>query len=112
MNFLIAFFGSVVYNIILFVFAKDNCDKEGKPFPYLVYARMNWDNWLLTFCVAPIVVWYLADILTLINHFFGLSMPVLEVYYLGAGVLVEVMYFGLTKLAGWKKTWVAPVHKD
>lgn len=112
MDYIIAFFGSLVYNVILFSRAKDNCDKEGIEFPYKKYFKMNWDNWLVTALFAPILVWYLADIVGLVNHWFNWSLPVLEVYYLGAGVLVELAMFGISKLLGWKDTWVAPVHKQ
>jgi hypothetical protein len=112
MKFLIAFFGSLLYNFLLFTRAKDNCDKEDKEFPYGKYCKMNWDNWVLATLFAPVLVWYLNDIVALINTWFGWSLPVYEVYYLGAGVLVELALFGISKLLGWKETWVAPVHKE
>lgn len=73
---------------------------------------MNWDNWLLTFLLAPVLVWYLPDIIALINTRLNAELQTLEVYYLGAGPLTEVVLFGMFKLAGWKETWVAPVHKQ
>ena len=108
----IAFFGSIIYNYVLFVIAKNKCDQEEKDFPYLKYFKMNWDNWGLTFMLAPVLVWYMPDSVGLINAHMATELGEHEVFYLGAGPLTEVLLFGMFKLLGWKDTWVAPVHKD
>lgn len=112
MEYGIALFGSLIYNVILFVIAKNKCDRDSVDFLYGKYCKMNWDNWLLTFLLAPVLVWYLPDIIALINTRLNAELQTLEVYYLGAGPLTEVVLFGMFKLAGWKETWVAPVHKQ
>jgi len=112
MNYIIAFFGSVVYNFALFVIAKNLCDTAGVDFEYKKYLKMNWDNWALTILIAPILVWYMPDIFTIVNSKFNLNMNVYDLYYLGAGPLTEIVLFGMFKLMGWKKTWIAPVHKE
>jgi len=112
MIYLIAFFGSLLYNYILFVIAKGNCDKAGVEMEYRKYCKMNWDNWGLTVLLVPVLVWYMPDIINLINDKLNADLKTYSVYYLGAGPLTEVVLFGMYKLAGWKNSWVAPVHKD
>lgn len=109
---MIAYFGAAVYIFLLFMVAKGNCDKVEKDFEYLKYCKMNWDNWVATLLVSPFIVWYMDDIVLLINRVFGWELPVLQVYSLGAGVLVELLMFGIAKLVGWKESFIAPVHKE
>lgn len=112
MNYLIAFFGSFIYNFALFVKAKDNCDKNDTPFPYGKYFKMNWDNWAFTVLLAPVLVLYLPDIVAILNQRMDTQITLYPVYNLGAGPLTEVVLFGIYKMLGWKDTWVAPVHKE
>lgn len=111
MEYGIALFGSLVYNYILFVIAKNKCDKEGVDFLYAKYCKMNWDNWGLTILLAPVLVWYLPDIMSIINTKMSLSLETFDIYYMGTGPFTEIVLFGMFKLIGWKDTWVAPVHK-
>jgi hypothetical protein len=111
MKFIIAFFGSFIYNFILFQKAKELCDENNTEFDYIKYCKLNWDNWLLTTLLAPVLVVYLNDIVALLNHKLSLDLITHEIYYLGAGPFTELVIFGVSKLLGWKKTWVTPVHK-
>lgn len=112
MNYLIAFFGSVVYTFALFVKAKDNCEKNNVVFDYVKYLKMNWDNWALTGLVAPILVWFMPELVKLVNEHFTLTLQANPIYYLGAGPLTELLYFAIAKLIGWKESFIAPIHKD
>lgn len=115
MEYLIALFGSIIYNYMLFVIAKNNCDKIPVDFEYKKYFKLNWDNWGLTFLLAPVLVWYLPDIILVLNSYvlnkFNIKLPVLSVMYLGAGIFTELVLYGMFKLMGWKESWIAPVHK-
>lgn len=115
MNYLIALFGSFVWNYALFVVAKNNCDNATPPvdFEYKKYLKLNWDNWGLTFLLAPIVVWNLHDIALLANgQLAKWNVPNIpeKMFALCSGVLSELLIFGILKLAGLKKTIVPPVH--
>lgn len=110
--YVIAYFGALVYVFLLFMLAKNKCDIAEKDFQYVKYCKMNWDNWLATLLVSPIVVLYMPDIVLLVNRVFHIDIPALDIYSLGAGVLVELLMFGLAKLIGWKETFIAPIHKD
>lgn len=116
-HYLLAFFGSFLYNAVIFVVAKNNCDKAEPPvdFQYKKYAKMNWDNWGLTFCFAPVVVWFLPDFAKLANEYLlktmGFQLPE-DLYYLGAGPLTEVVMYFVLKYSGRKESFVPPVHVD
>lgn len=112
MKYLFAFFGSFVYNFLLFSLAKNNCDNAGTEFDYKKYLKMNWDNWALTALFAPVLVWFMPDIVALISEHMSVALKQYDAFYLGAGPLTEVAIFGVSKLIGWKQTWVAPIHKD
>lgn len=117
MNYLIALFGSFVWNYALFVVAKNNCDNVIPPvdFEYKKYFKLNWDNWGLTFLLAGPVVWFLPEIANLANDQLAkFNIPKIpeRLFALSAGVLSELLIFGLLKIAGLKKTIVAPIHKD
>lgn len=107
-----AFFGSFLYNFILFVIAKDKCDASGLDFPYKRYAKMNWDNWSLTTLFAPVLVNFLPDLVALANEKLNWDLKIYTVYYLLSGPLTEYAIFWVFKILGLKKTWVAPVHLD
>ncbi len=115
-NYLYAFYGSFLYNLALFVLAKNNCDKAEKPFEFGKYFKFNWDNWGLTIAFAPLLVWKLDSVLGAVNFVLGkftdIQLPPSDIYYFGAGPLTELVLLGLFKLAGWKESWIAPVHKD
>lgn len=116
MNYLIAFFGSFVWNYALFVVSKSNCDNAIPvvDFEYKKYFKLNWDNWGLTFLLAPIVVFYLPEIASLANgQLAKIGVPNIpeRLFALCSGVLSELLIFGILKIAGLKQSLVSPVHK-
>ena len=110
--YLVALYGSLFYNYILYVIAKGNCERIDKEFEYLKYIKMNLDNWGLTILTAPILVNYLPDIVSLLSSKLNWDLNTYKVYYLGAGPLSEVIIWLTMKLIGWKNTFIAPVHKE
>ncbi|GHM98798.1 hypothetical protein WSM22_02880 [Cytophagales bacterium WSM2-2] len=117
MNYLIAFFGSFVWNYALFVIAKNKCDAALPPvdFEYKKYVKLNWDNWGMTFLLAPIIIWFLPEIAEYSNaQILKIGIPPIpqKLYAILSGVFSELLIFGILKLAGIKQSLVAPVHKD
>lgn len=112
MQYAIAFFGSFLYNFILFVISKGNSDKQDLDFDYKKYLKINWDNWALTVFLAPVLVWYMPDIVDLLNSKMSLELAEHKIFYLGAGPLTEVVLFGMFKLLGWKESFVTKAHKE
>lgn len=98
LHYFIALAGWFIYNFLLFNLAKDKIDKKNKAFPYHAYLIKNWDNWLLTLILAPVLVYYMQDIVNLIGHWFSVKLPTYEIYYLGVGVLTELVYKGFAAL--------------
>ncbi len=113
MKYLWAFFGSFLYNLAIFVVAKNNCDKAEVDFPYRKYFKYNWDNWLLTIFVAVPLVWFMPDILKLINDKLGYGVPESPVIYLASGPLSELLIFFILKWSPrGKSEIVPPIHKE
>lgn len=110
-NYFLAFFGSFLWNFFVFQKAKDKVDATNLDFPYKDYLKKNWDNWFITTMVAPVLVWFLPDIIATLNSSFGSSIVLYKLYYLGAGVLVEVMYVGFAVLMKWKAKFFPEVHE-
>lgn len=106
-----AFYGSIVYNFVLFVISKGKSDKIGKPFDHKKYALENWDNWSLATLCAPILVWYLPDIIGLLNSKLGWQLEVYAVYYLAAGPAAELLIYWTMKLVGLKDSLVTTAHE-
>lgn len=97
-NYLIALFGWFIYNFLLFNLDKDGKDDKGLHFNYNKYVSTHWDNWLFTLLLAPVLVYYMDDILTIIERYTDKKFDHLDIYYLGCGVLTELVYYGLSKL--------------
>jgi hypothetical protein len=109
-NYFIAFFGSVLWNFFLFTKAKNAADDDNQDFPYQKYFKKNWDNWVFTAICAPVLVWYGEDIVKALAGWTGWQLTFYKFYYLGAGILVELIYVGSAVLMKWKDSFVAKVH--
>ena len=97
-HYILAFGGWFLYNLLIFNVSKDKLDEANKPFHWKTYRNKQWDNWLFTFCLSPFLVYYMSDILVLFGEWLERDIPELEVYYLGCGVLTEVIYYLLSKI--------------
>ena len=98
LHYALAFFGWFLYNLLIFNVSKDKIDNDGKRFNYKSYIGKYWDNWLFTFCLAPVLVYYMQDLTVLFGKWLEKDIPELEIYYLGSGVLTEVIYYLLSKI--------------
>lgn len=111
MEYLEAFFGSFVWAVILWSIAKNPYDSKKIDFPYGQYCKQNIDNWLVTLACAPILVWYLPDIVSIINERTGWNLKFYKIYYLGVGVFVELLYVGIALLFKWKQKFIPDLEK-
>ena len=98
LHYALALFGWFLYNLLIFNVSKDKVDNENKRFNYKAYVSKHWDNWLFTLCLAPVLVYYMADLIVLFSQWLERDVPELEIYYLGSGVLTEIVYYLLSKL--------------
>lgn len=99
----LALFGWLGYNLIVFYIEKNAADEKDEPFNYVHFKNTHWDNWLVTFVFAiPIVYWghELHDgvVSYIFVHAFGLEIPWHDVYYMGPGIFVEMLVWGIKKL--------------
>jgi len=97
-HYFLAVIGWVLYNLLILNVTKDKLDEEDKKFVWKSYKSKHWDNWAFTFLLAPVLVFYMQDIIVLFGHWLEKDIPKLEVYYLGCGVITEVIYYLLAKI--------------
>ena len=97
-HYLLAIAGWVLYNLLILNVSKDKLDEQDKQFNWKTYKRKHWDNWAFTLLLSPFLVYYMKDIVILFSEWLGRDIPQLEIYYIGCGVLTEVIYFLLSKI--------------
>jgi hypothetical protein len=95
--YLVTLAGWFIYNFFIFNLAKDVVDKNDEDFHYAGYLKHNWDNWVLSLSLSPVLVSYLPDILGIINDWTSWNLKPYAIYYLGVGVLVELIYYLIYK---------------
>jgi hypothetical protein len=102
LDYVLALAGWLLYNFFLFTTHKDITDAQDKDFDYKAYAHKNWDNWLFTFLLAPVLVYFIVDIVDILANLFNTEIVFYEIYYLGCGVLTELIYIGIERLRNLK----------
>ena len=102
-DYLFGFLGWVIYEVYKFKSDKDKDDALDIKFDVAKWFDKEWDNALFSFLLIPVLVYYLDDILALISLWMGKDIPMYEVYYLGCGVLTELIYFLMLKLSKLRK---------
>lgn len=58
MNITIALVGWLAWNFLLFMMEKDKYDDQEKDFPFTEYRKKNWDNWLASLFMVPILLYF------------------------------------------------------
>jgi len=93
--YVLAAYGFLIYTVLMFVIEKDEYDGEGKKFCVKTYVRRNWDNWLLSLILVPIIATKAQDIWAGAMEIFSKEWTFYNIYYLGVGALVEALYTGV-----------------
>lgn len=115
-----AFFGWFLWTVVLWSFSKNKSDAVKQPFDWRGYFKETGDNSAVSFlCIFPLV-WWMDDIcsgVTFLLHYVPgvpetFTWPVLDINYLGAGVLAELVYFGVEFIFNRKATLIKWVHKN
>lgn len=99
-----ALFGVILFNWWLFSREKNKYDKEEKAFDVRQYFILNWDDIGFTVLCAPILVWYMDDIVGMIRQWVYNDFPYFDIYYLGAGVVSQGIYILFDKSASFIST--------
>jgi len=90
--YVLAFYGFLIYSVIMFVTEKDEFDAEDKKFSIKKYLSHNWDNWLLSLILVPVIATKAQDIWAGAMEIGGFEWNFYQVYYLGVGAVVEALY--------------------
>lgn len=93
--YLIGFFGWFLYCYFLFHKAKEKADTTETDFDWPAYKKKNWDNWLWSLLLVPVLVSYMPDIVAILNSLFGTEIPHYAIYDLGCGPFTELLYMGI-----------------
>lgn len=93
--YVLAAYGFLIYTVVLFVMEKDEYDDADKHFSIKKYLSHNWDNWLLSLILVPVMAtkaeWLWLGLMEIWNKTWNFY----DIYYLGVGALVEFVYFGI-----------------
>jgi len=88
-------YGCLIYTIGLFVIEKDKYDDIDKHFSIKKYLSHNWDNWLFSLILVPVIATKAEELWLGAMDIVGKTWLFHSGYYLGVGALVETMYFGI-----------------
>jgi len=93
-----AAFGVMVYNYLMFVFAKDETDGTRKKFNWKGHVGDRWDNWIFSFMMVPIIVIYGEQLWYYLMQWQKWDWKFYDVVFLGSGALAEGIYFVFKKI--------------
>lgn len=96
-NYVLAAYGWVIYTILMFVLSKDKYDNESKKFDYYKYLSQNFDNWVLSLLLVPVMAHFAQDIWLGAMDYFEKTWDFRKPYYLLVGALVEIIYWAIAK---------------
>ena len=71
------------------------------------YLSKNWDNWLLSLILVPIIATKAEGIWAGAMDIFTKTWTFYDVYYLGVGALVEALYTGIKWINNKRKKLMA-----
>ena len=92
--YILAAYGFLIYTVGLFVIEKDEYDDKDEHFSIKKYLSRNWDNWLLSLILVPIIATKAEGLWLGAMDIWEKEWSFYDVYYLGVGALVEIVYFG------------------
>lgn len=90
--YILSFYGFILYTVGKFNVEKDEFDNENKKFNLTKYLFKNWDNWLFSFLIVPVLALKAKDIWAGSMDILGKDWDFYQVYYLGVGAIVEAIY--------------------
>jgi hypothetical protein len=91
----LAAYGFLIYTVLMFVLTKDKYDAEDKTFSVKMYLRHNWDNWLLSVILVPIIAFKAEGMWQGLMDWMSKDWQFYDIYYLGVGAVVEALYTGI-----------------
>ena len=94
---LLAVYGWLVWNVLIFSLAKDKNDERGKRFNFKAYFVKHWDNMLVTAIITPVLVLFAPTLWMYLMGFVDKSYAFSDVAYMGVGVFVTFIYWIVRK---------------
>ena len=88
-------YGFLIYTVLNFVMKKDEYDDAHEAFSVKTYLGHNWDNWLLSLILVPVIATQAEGIWAGAMDMAGKEWKFYHVYYLGVGAVVELLYTGI-----------------
>lgn len=83
--------GFICYSLFMLVLNKDEYDDSGKAFPIIEYGEKNWDNWLLNWFFAILLLVSGHSIFGVINLLQDTAFEWKDGYYAGSGFIVNFL---------------------
>jgi hypothetical protein len=90
---MIATFGAFLWNFGMFRNTKNVHEKNGTEFSWEQYKKDHWEDWAWSFMMSLPVVWFMPDIIKIMNQIW--ELPPYQAYYLIAGPLSLAAGFGV-----------------
>ncbi|NOQ49336.1 MAG: hypothetical protein GQ553_01535 [Nitrosomonadaceae bacterium] len=91
-QYVLAAYGFLIYTVLMFVIKKDEYDALDQTFSVTKYLKHNWDNWLLSVILVPIMATKSEAMWISVMQYFDKTWPFYDLYYLGVGAVVEGLY--------------------
>jgi len=88
----LSFYGFLIYSVGVFVIKKDKYENENKKLLIKKYLFDNWDNWIFSLMLVPIIAIKAEDMWAILMEVVEKKWIFYKVYYLGVGIIVEAFY--------------------
>jgi hypothetical protein len=97
-EYLMAFYGVIVYYAIVWSLAKNACEKKGVKFNFKKWKQATKDNLIVTILIVPLVIIFDDEIVYLYNEFAEDDIVMGKWIYLMAGPLTDLIFRLVQKL--------------
>lgn len=95
---IIALFGWLGFNVLIFYMEKNKADDEDRHFNYQHFVDTHWDNWAVTLLFSVPIVYYGPHIHEAIMNLTGWDIKWHNMFYAGPGIFVEILVWGLKEI--------------
>lgn len=83
--------GFLFYSMLMMSINKDEYDDSGNSFPLIAYAEKTWDNWILNWIGAVLLLIAGQQMFGIINMMEQTDLKWTDGYYVGSGFIVNLV---------------------
>ena len=94
----LAMYGVVAYFILLWSLSKDKYDHDEKKFCFKKWWSKNYDNFLVTMVIVPLVIIYDEEVVSIIKRIFDYEIQTNSFVYILSCPIVDLLYSAVNKL--------------